>query len=247
MTITITTTAIPKSMIGVTAASRIAEVSPSTIRAWAESERLEACRLEDGPLRLDKDDVAAAAAALLLKRNPERALQLYTAEIVRRGGEITIDGRYGSEKLEIISCRGDLAVLHAEGWRQYSRRFGARRAHLSYLCGSEDGQLWAVRIPGTITGVGSALDWVTPAEVLDARSRGKRVQRQGDVYAIETTKAHDGKGSEPWVMPRRHTWDPESRTLSHPQHRTLNLPYPVRFVRQRVYEMGRSGGRGWGD
>lgn len=164
----------------------------------------------------------------------------YVAEIARRGGETTV----GDVALRIVDRdpEGRMALLHASGWRDYGRR-GRWRGKLSYLCGQEDGQCWAVRVPGTITNVLSALWWIVPDEVRDAQLAGRRVVRQGDVYAVETTRRYDGTGD----LPERHTWDPQTRVLSHPQHRSVTLDYPVRFVPQRAYQMGRGAGRGAAD
>jgi hypothetical protein len=244
-TLEITRGSLPNSMVPVTVAATRVGLAASTLRSWVIAGKIDSARPVDGPLMVDIGGVREAAAPIRLKRKPALALELYTAEIARRGGETSITGQYRTENLAITHQVDGLALLHAEGWRQYSKRFGARRAALSYLCGCEDGQLWAVRVPGTLTTVGEARYWVTPAEVRDAQDRGKTVVRQGDIYAVETTRAHDGKGVA--ELPGRHSWDAAARTLTHPQHPALHLPNPVRFLRQRVYEMGRGGGRAYGD
>jgi hypothetical protein len=172
------------------------------------------------------------------------------AEIARRGGETVIENKTSVTRLAIADRdkQARLMLLHADGWRHYSNRFGARFATLSYLYGVDDAGPWAVRVPGTVTTVAAALAWITPAEVTAARVAGRRIARQGDVYAVETTRAHDGGGE----LPDAHTWDAAARTLTHtPQdgraHAPLTLPYPVRFVTQRVYGMGRGAGRADGD
>lgn len=168
----------------------------------------------------------------------------YSAEIDRRSGETSIRtdrDRYAD--LTVADRENGLTLLHVSAWRYYSRSVKPRRASLSYLCGREDGQLWAVRVAGTITTVRDAIDFVTPKAVKDAQARGKRVERQGDVYCVETTKAHDGKGE----LPENHVWDPEARVLAHPEHGTLHLDFPVRFVPQNAYQMGRGSGRAYGD
>ncbi|MFD8146083.1 hypothetical protein [Streptomyces sp. NPDC059708] len=168
------------------------------------------------------------------------------AEILRRGGETAIEGSSHTAVVELVDRNAPerLYLLHAEGWRQYSRAFGARRASLSYLCGRDDAGAFAVRVPGTVTTIADALTWLEPAEVTRAKAAGKRVRRQGDVYAVETVRAHDGKGAQD--LPEAHEWRPETRTLVHrPQdgrkHRPVRVAYPARFVMQRAYQMGRSG------
>ncbi len=178
----------------------------------------------------------------LARRADARIVERYAAEIARRGGETSIDGQYGTTDLGIADRRDGLALLRADGWRKYGRQ-GSRRVSLAYLCGREDGQTWAVRVPGTVTTVREALAWLEPAAVRDARSAGRRIIRQGDVYAVETTKAHDGKGE----LPDSHIWDAGARVLIHPEHGTLSLPHPVRFIAQNAYGMGRGAGRAYGD
>jgi len=177
-------------------------------------------------------------------------LNRMTQEVERRGGETSIrvdKNRWAG--LELSDRSDDLALLHVEGWRYYSSREGFHRASLSYLCGTDDAGRWAVRVPGTVTTVGEALDWLEPAEVKKARQAGKRVVRQGDVYGVETTKTHDGKGE----LPANHEWRPATRHLvhraddGHGHHRPVKIAWPVRFVRQRAYEMGRSGSRAGAD
>lgn len=198
-------------------------------------------------LRRLRTNRAAPARAVqdIHARLNERLVRTYSAEILRRGGEITIDEKNREVPLSVTDRCGGLTLLHVTAWRHYSSGFGARRAQLSYLCGREDGQLWAVRVPGTMHTVRDALAWITPAAVFNARSAGRAVTRQGDVYAVETTTRYDGHGQD--ELPERHTWNPSTRVLSHPEHADIHLPYPVRFIRQRVYGMGRGAGRACGD
>lgn len=178
-------------------------------------------------------------------------LDTAVAEIERRGGETAIIGRNGrpSAHLQIVDERDGLMLLTAHGWRQYSRAFGARWSSLAYLAGVDDNGPWAVRIPATLTTVAEALAWLEPPEVTRARRDGRRVRRQGDVYAVETTRQHDGRGADQLDT---HRWNAETRYLIHRpadgrKHRPLRVPYPARFIRQRAYGMGRGAGRGAAD
>lgn len=192
-----------------------------------------------------------ARSRTLRERADARLIARYSAEIARRGGETVIEeGAKASalreKPLQIAERCDGMVVLHVTGWRFYSRGHGSRQASLSYLCGTDDAGLWAVRVPGTITTVSEALAWLTPGDVVKALDKGLRVRRQGDVYAIETTAKRDGDGS--WDLPEAHEWRAGTRYLVHTpadgrKHRPLRLPYPVRFVPQRAYEMGRSGAR----
>jgi hypothetical protein len=100
-----------------------------------------------------------------------------------------------------------------------------------------------VRVPGTIENVADAVDWIEPAAVKAARAKSKRVLRQGDVYAVETTKAHDGKGE----LPEGHSWCPRSRVLTHNEHAPMEIGFPCRFLQQKAFGMGRGAGFGSAD
>lgn len=168
--------------------------------------------------------------------------------VVRQGveGEITgpteFEGLYSTSSLERTDWDvedGDaLVLLHVEGWQKYGRQ-PARYRKASYLGGlSSDGtDFWAVRVPGSITSVRDALDAITPTQVKRAKYRGKKVIRQGDLYAVETTKAHD----TPTQSIRRHAWDQETRILSHPEHAAVKIPFPVHFFEQHTLPMWGSG------
>ncbi len=100
--------------------------------------------------------------------------------------------------------------------------------------GVDDGHYFAVRVPGTVESVAEAVKWLEPAAVKRARAAGRRVERQGDVYAIACGDGKDRMGGM-----ARHDWDPEQRLLTHPEHRTLAVSYPARLVVQSALGMGR--------
>ncbi|MFF4188143.1 hypothetical protein ACFYZ9_33610 [Streptomyces sp. NPDC001691] len=168
------------------------------------------------------------------------------AEIERRGGETDIEGEKRSTPLSVVERTDGIALLRAVGWRWYGKRVKPRMVELAYLYGKDDAGPWAVRVPGAATTVTEGLSWLTPAAVVKARAAGRRVRRQGDVYAIETTKGRDGRGE----LPDAHEWRPETRRLVHRpsdgrKHRPLVLPWPVEFAVQRTIAMGR--GNGWSE
>lgn len=172
----------------------------------------------------------------LKTRLERRVASLYSDEIERRGGEVAIHGDRSSVYLHVRERRDGLTLLRAEGWRHYSKAFGARRATLAYLCGRDDNGLWAVRVPGTITSVVQAVERVEPAEVRKAREDGKRVLRQGDVYAVE--RARDAADQSD--LPPRHTWDAATRILRHDDgHGDLHVPFNAKFIAQSTLRMGR--------
>lgn len=183
----------------------------------------------------------ATAPPPLRVRRAAYLVAQYSAEISRRGGEVSIQGQDRAYPLTLADEAGGLYLLRAEGWRHYSRAFGARPASLAYLCGRDDNGRWAVRVPATCRRVADAQPRIEPAAVQQARDWGRTVLRQGDVYAVETLPGHDGRGVRD--LPPNHRWDPVSRHLQHldPQapHATLHIPFPCRFVTQQVLRMGR--------
>ncbi|MGW8387064.1 hypothetical protein ACWGMW_07970 [Streptomyces albidoflavus] len=173
-------------------------------------------------------------------------------EIERRGGETVIEDETRVTELSLADRdpASRTALLRAEGWRYYSKAEGSHRVMLAYVYGIDDAGPWAVRVPGRMKTLSEALAWMEPAQVTKAKAAGRRVRRQGDIYAIETPAAHDGRGADD--LPEAHVWKSTTRYLVHRpedgrRHRPLRLSHPVRFVRQQVLEMGRSGGRAYGD
>lgn len=182
------------------------------------------------------------------ERARARFLADAVTEIERRGGETDIEGEKHSTPLSVVERTGGIALLRAAGWRWYSKRVKLRFVELAYLYGKDDAGPWAVRVPGTTTTVAEGLACLTPAAVVKALAAGRRVRRQGDVYAIEATKGRDGRGE----LPDSHEWRPDTRRLVHRpsdgrKHRPLVLPWPVEFVTQRTIAMGRANGWSEGD
>lgn len=185
----------------------------------------------------------------LEERLRRHLVRRFCAEILRRGGEVSIDGRYGSTELEAVDRAGGLVLLRAEGWRQYSRRFGARRARLAYLCGRDDNGDFAARVAGTCMTVAEALEELTPAFVRRARASGRRVLRQGDVWIVELGPR--ARGDDFRALPDSHLWIAERRLLVHASadgrdHAPLHVPFLARAVPQSTLQMGRDGAAAWG-
>lgn len=188
-------------------------------------------------------------AVPLAKRIAPRLVAIYTAVIEARGGETVIPGDNRDTHLDVAHRAGGLTLLRAEGWRYYSRRFGSRPATLAYLCGNDDNGRWAVRVPGTCTTVGQAVEFVEPAEVKKARAAGRGVLRQGDVYLVELKRGGDDLSA---LEGTRHAFDAATRTLHHSDDRAAHgavvVPWPrVKAVVQSVLRMGRTNGRRRGD
>ncbi|MGW6203680.1 hypothetical protein ACWF9B_08545 [Streptomyces sp. NPDC055089] len=189
----------------------------------------------------------APAPLLSVKERAEaRFLADAVAEIERRGGETHIEGKNLSTPLLVVDRAGGVALLGASGWRWYSTGVKPRYVNLAYLFGRDDAGPWAVRVSGSVSSAAEGLAWLTPAVVVKAEAAGRRVRRQGDVYAIETIARRDGRGA----LPEAHEWRPGTRRMVHRptdgrRHRPLVLPWPVEFVTQRTIAMGR--GNGWAE
>lgn len=204
--------------------------------AWSGLRRVR--RVEDEAKR-EREARAAREARLEARR--AKLAGLYRDAIRKRGGEVTIQGRYGEERVEIVDRAQNLCVLRAEGWRDY-KSDGCRWVALSYLCGRDDTGHWAVRVAGTIRSVREALAFIEPAAVRQARKAGRRVLRQGDVYVVEVLPRHDRRGA---AVDGRHVW--VGHTLTHPEHAPLAVDFPARCYLQHAYEMRRIGRRGRAD
>jgi hypothetical protein len=146
--------------------------------------------------------------------------------------------REGEARLQVRGYRFDpetkahVMLLQAEGWAQYSRRTPRTFRKLAILGGVGPEGNWAVRVPGTIETIADAIDWLTPAAVKEAERKGKRVLRQGDVYLVERWQNRYA-ANEP-LLPVNHRWDEATRTLNHPQHGSLHIPFNFRIYLQRA-------------
>jgi len=163
-------------------------------------------------------------------------------EIAKRGGETAI---YGSWSHVSVARDGapDAAqgILHvaAEGWRQYSRAFGARPATLAYFCGIDDNGPWAVRVP-----FGAKVESIIPKPARDAMAKDRRVLRQGDAFFVECAPRYADEGSR-----RNIAFDPETRVYTHRAsdghpHNPVCVPFPHRVYFAEARQMGRWGNFG---
>lgn len=227
-------------------------LSERTLRSLARSEQAEMAQLAAALLEQAHyeayDGLPDNELRAVLVQDPRDAAAWRVVER-RMEAEITgptsFVGNYDRSELEVTDRQivdGDALMLqHVEGWHYYSRSVPARYRAASYVGGiSGDGTgAWAARVSSSITTVRGALKELEPAAVCSARERGKRIIRQGDLYAIETTAAH-----EDTYAPGRHDWDPATRVLSHPEHAAITIPFPVRFVEQTARAMRGVGARG---
>ena len=142
-----------------------------------------------------------------------------------------------------------LALIHGEGWHEYSSRAGSWRTAASYLCGRDrtrGAAWWAVRVPSTVTTCLEALDWLTPAEVHRAREAGCQVIRQGDVYLV-AVRADRGASTDLGALRgTRHAVRSHRRgghTVVHPEHGSVHLSCRWSWVAYVQRQMGAGGRR----
>jgi hypothetical protein len=135
-------------------------------------------------------------------------------------------------------------LLGCEGWRYYSRKHRPHFAALRYLVGTDDSGRWAIRVPGTLTTVADAVDWITPAGVRRARAQKRRVLRQGNLYLIEAPAARHHLDSHADAEFGSHHYFRRARLLIHPEHAPLTVP-PGRWQahEQRSLATGRGAAR----
>ena len=182
-------------------------------------------------------------------------LKKFVSEIERRGGETTIEhmpyGRAGwkhveTRELELVdtgkSERKTVHLLGCEGWRYYSRNFGSKHATLRYLVGTDDSGSWAVRVPGTCESVSEAVKFVTPAIVVKARAKKRRVLRQGNLYLVESPRSKNYLDSNEHFG--GHEYYKNARVILHSEHQPLLVP-PGRWraVSQKSLETNRGAAR----
>lgn len=136
---------------------------------------------------------------------------------------------YGGQALVVrhVSPGRRLWLCYYGAWFEYSRSFGSRFLEAGYLCGRDDGQYFAVRVPSTCRTVDEALEWLTPGAVKKAQAEGRWVERQGDVWLVELKAGRDNVTA----LPRSHHYDRETRIMAHPQHGSVAVPAHVRAVR----------------
>ena len=132
---------------------------------------------------------------------------------------------------------GHLMLLGAEGWAKYSRRWmsamgwnGVRR-ELKILGGKGADGSWAARVPATINGVMSAIEWLQPARVRHAAEAKRLVWRQGDVWIVQRVQGLDDDLRQ---LPSSHTWNASSRVLQHEQHQAIHIPWAWAAIPQRT-------------
>jgi hypothetical protein len=189
----------------------------------------------------------AGPGATLATRLAAHVAGKVRAEAARRRLPTAVDlARAGSPE---VGYRGETRVdgfrvvlLRAEGRADYGNSYGHNPVKaLSILGGWDDGGMWAVRVPGTITDVHAALDWLMPADVKAARAAGRQVLRQGDVWIVERARDKAAQAA----LPANHHWDDAARVVRHPEHAAVAVPFPAAFIAQHTlaaHGVGRTNG-----
>lgn len=147
---------------------------------------------------------------------------------------------------EIRERAGGLTLIASEYWYEYSSRAGSRYVGGAYLCGRDDGQWFAVRVPRGTTTVSEALAYMMPAAVQHAQAAGLWTARQGDIFLVEKSRGPDNTRDLPSshhlvVLPARHGREKPHRAIAHTQHGVCHVPDTVRGFRvygQRTVEGG---------
>lgn len=137
---------------------------------------------------------------------------------------------------ELLARRPGLWLILGAGWYEYSHRYGSRYQSAAYLCGKDEGQYWAVRVPSTCASVAEAMAFLTPAPIREAEERGLPVKRQGDIYFRPVARLSDHDMSA--LQGTRHEARQRksgSLTVVHPEHRPIILSgkYTWRAYQQR--------------
>lgn len=166
------------------------------------------------------------------------ASQMFAAAIERRiAGPTVFESRYR----RVASLEwGDVCVIEGtpvvhgkvSGWQYYSAREGSHYRQAAYVGGWDDAGWWVVRVASSASDVRDALGSLESIEIRRARAAGRRVVRQGGIYGIETSTSRDAPSGA--LLGTSHVWDQRTRVLSHPRHRSMRIPFPVRFTRQRL-------------
>jgi len=192
------------------------------------------------------DPLTASTVAQRVKR---RLLTIGLAEIERRGLDAPAGwDDFGHTVTRASRWDGDDArrcwLISGEGWYEYSKRFGSRYQAAAYLCGRDEGQLFAVRVPSTVSSVGEALEWLKPSMIRKAEEQGLPVRRQGDIFFRPVRNLADHELGD--LAGTRHEARPRKdggMTIVHPQHRALILSGKHRWRAYRSTQMASRGRR----
>jgi hypothetical protein len=221
-------------------ARQFTEQIPRGQRVKLQNELLEqAQKIKD--LRLKRLFLKTSVSHTLAQRFRAFILRQASEQISRRRLQSTTWGSPDQIDDRVVNEEGCFALVSKEGFYHYSNQYGDRYRRVCWLYGYTDGQRWAVRVPAECATVAEALDWLTPAAVKKAKSEGRWVARQGDVYLVELKAGKDNLRA---LFGTRHDWDEENRVLCHPEHPPVNIPGHVIAVRAYAQtQIARNGGR----
>jgi hypothetical protein len=122
----------------------------------------------------------------------------------------------------------------------YSNRFGDWWVSGAFICGKDDNQYWACRVPSTCNTINDAIDWLTPAKVKNCIDSNKYYCRQGDIYLVQTRNKSDDVSNITYTRHIFKRFEDGHAELTHPQHKTVVIPKGiyVRSCRQKQLSVG---------
>ena len=189
-------------------------------------------------LRAERDEAQRLPyPRTLQQRLKDHLIELGQQEIRRR--RLTTPTGWGDANPIIIDrdIANRLWIIGAEYYFNYSAAVGYW-VGANYLCGRDDGGVFAMRIPKSCNTIVEALKWITPAAVIEAQRKGRWTGRQGDVWLVELVRGKDNLRD----LPPGHEYDPESRCLTHRSHQPLLVPAGVKAVRaftqHQIHQVG---------
>lgn len=129
--------------------------------------------------------------------------------------------------------------------RKYGDLYGAGMWH--YLVGV-DGAPFVAQVPGNISTLADAMEYLKPAEVKRAEQAGADVKRQGDWYFVQASRAPRGESAHNVALDDDHvaqecvamaTASYVRGTVTHAEHETLVLETWHKALRNKAIRTGR--------
>lgn len=161
------------------------------------------------------------------KIKDENLLKIADEEILKRS--LSRPTGWNTFKAEVTDKNKNMFVINRSYWWGYT----AKKNYIigaSYLIGEDENQLFAVRIPQTITKIKEALNFITPREAKIAQEKGKEVYRQGDIFIVEKQIKEDDMDE---LIGTRHEYRNHDnywyRWIVHPQHKPIVLSKNKRY------------------
>jgi hypothetical protein len=119
----------------------------------------------------------------------------------------------------------------------YSNRFGDWWVSGAFICGKDDNQYWACRVPSTCNTIDDAIQWLIPEKVKKCINSNKYYYRQGDIYLVQTRNKSDNVSN---ILYTRHVFtrfEDGHAELTHPQHKTVIIPKGIYVTAYRQKQL----------